>query len=471
MARRFSGWDGAPNYRWVKMFNGVRYRTSCAELGLPNELWTEEGSREAAEAWWHETLASVAPDNTRSDKALEAFLEKRIKGKTTAEIGTVIQKLLRKQTAWVCPVCSFPMEQDALGCEYCGADFVDELCPVCNKAISSYADSCPHCHYDLCGLHGKVINPFSWHGCKRKVADDIWKLFRNAKRYIEPFLGGASLILRRPQEGTRIHCVVNDSSCYISNFWRALQFQPDKLAKWADWQANETDLFAREAWLEKQDFEKSLALSDPELLRRLKALGTGLLADPLWCDAKIAGWWVWGHCSAIMGGWCNKNTIPNTNVEQRGRLVSISRPNGVNRPNQNLPEYFQRLQGLLHDVIVTCGDWTRVVSPVVWGDRFPCAIFLDPPYEDYGEAYGRFHDNSLSRQVWKWCRQYGENPDLLIMLCGYDTEHLTPPGWSVYRWEHDKGMNKGHKNAGRERIWCSPAIKPVAGLKELVRVG
>lgn len=52
MPRKRPGtWEGKPHLRWVKMVKGVRYRVSCAELGLPESEWTEVGSIKAAAEW------------------------------------------------------------------------------------------------------------------------------------------------------------------------------------------------------------------------------------------------------------------------------------------------------------------------------------------------------------------------------------------------------------------------------------
>jgi integrase len=50
VAKDDRGWEGAPNYRWVRMIDGVRYRVTCKALGLPESQWTKAGSRAAANA-------------------------------------------------------------------------------------------------------------------------------------------------------------------------------------------------------------------------------------------------------------------------------------------------------------------------------------------------------------------------------------------------------------------------------------
>jgi len=61
MPRKKPGtWDGKPNYRWIKMVKGKFYRVTCAELGLPQEQWTEQGSIKAAGEWMEKKLAELS---------------------------------------------------------------------------------------------------------------------------------------------------------------------------------------------------------------------------------------------------------------------------------------------------------------------------------------------------------------------------------------------------------------------------
>lgn len=58
-------WEGAPAYRWVKMYKGVRYRVSCQELNAM--VWTKEGSSRLANAWWGRKLAELNAAQTRAE--------------------------------------------------------------------------------------------------------------------------------------------------------------------------------------------------------------------------------------------------------------------------------------------------------------------------------------------------------------------------------------------------------------------
>jgi hypothetical protein len=129
--------------------------------------------------------------------------------------------------------------------------------------------------------------PFPWFGGKRRVADVVWRAFgQDVPNYIEPFAGSLAVLLARPGGPGKIE-TVNDRDRYLANFFRALKADPDAVARWADDPVNEADLHARHKWLVNQaDFRERMH------------------TDPDFYDVKIAGWWVWGICQWIGGGWC-----------------------------------------------------------------------------------------------------------------------------------------------------------------------
>lgn len=127
--------------------------------------------------------------------------------------------------------------------------------------------------------------PFPWFGGKSRVAHLVWNAFGDTANYVEPFAGSLAVLLGRPH-APRIE-TVNDLDCYLANFWRAVQYAPEEVARWADWPVNEIDLHARHRWLVAQS----------EFRERMRG-------DPEYFDARVAGWWVWGICQWIGGGWC-----------------------------------------------------------------------------------------------------------------------------------------------------------------------
>jgi len=127
--------------------------------------------------------------------------------------------------------------------------------------------------------------PFPWFGGKSRAAALIWARFGDVPNYVEPFAGSLAVLLGRPH-APRAE-TVNDKDAYVANFWRATEADPEAVAHYADWPVNEADLHARHEWLVGQTGFRQRMLGDPDHY-----------------DVKIAGWWVWGLCQWIGGGWC-----------------------------------------------------------------------------------------------------------------------------------------------------------------------
>ena len=156
--------------------------------------------------------------------------------------------------------------------------------------------------------------PFPWFGGKRPVASTVWQRLGDVRNYIEPFAGSMAVLLLRPH-APKIEAV-NDQDCYLANFWRAVQAEPETVARHANWPVNEADLHARHRWLVLSDD----AIAFREAMRR----------DPNHYDPKIAGWWVWGICMWIGGGWCSygaeQDRRPGWNADGQG--YGVHRPTG-----------------------------------------------------------------------------------------------------------------------------------------------
>ncbi|HEX4334740.1 MAG TPA: DNA adenine methylase [Polyangiaceae bacterium] len=129
--------------------------------------------------------------------------------------------------------------------------------------------------------------PFPWFGGKRRVADVVWRAFgAETPNYVEPFFGSGAVMLGRPGGAGKIE-TANDVDRYVANFFRAVIADPWGVAEWADYPVIEADMHARHKWL----------VNRAEFRERMHT-------DPDFYDVKIAGWWVWGLCIWIGGGWC-----------------------------------------------------------------------------------------------------------------------------------------------------------------------
>lgn len=152
--------------------------------------------------------------------------------------------------------------------------------------------------------------PFPWFGGKSRAAHLVWGAFGDVANYVEPFAGSLAVLLARPHEPRTE--TVNDLDCYLANFWRAVQLAPAAVARFADSPVNEADLHARHRWLVDQ----------VEFRKRMKR-------EPEFFDARVAGWWVWGICQWIGGGWCAASNWTEAISRVRGRLTATEsrRPN------------------------------------------------------------------------------------------------------------------------------------------------
>ena len=315
-----------------------------------------------------------------------------------------------------------------------------------------------------------MVAPFPYFGGKRRAVDVVWPRFGEVDNYVEPFCGSLAMLLGAP-EGKRIE-TVNDVNGYIVNFWRAVQFDPESVATWADWPVTEIDLEARHGWL----------VNRSERLR-------WALADPNYYDAKIAGWWVWGANAWIGTGWClgkgpwmsngaeirDSRKLPHVGDAGRGINRKLPHVGDAGRgTNRKLPHvgdagrgafilsWFQELQTRIRDVRIICGDWSRIVTPVVTTRNGTTAVFLDPPYDNVSSGmYAQ--EMSVSAEVWKWCESNGADEKMRIALCGYDGDHDLP-GWTKIEGKATTGgygNSAGNQNHKRETIWLSPhCIKP-----------
>jgi site-specific DNA-adenine methylase len=309
--------------------------------------------------------------------------------------------------------------------------------------------------------------PFPWFGGKSQVSDLVWDRFGNVANYVEPFFGSGAVLLRRPHE-PRLE-TINDLDCLVANFWRALQQDPDGVARHADNPVNEADQHARHRWL----------CSREEFRERMKV-------DPDYYDSKIAGWWVWGQCIWIGSGWCKvrlanqadaeyiKQQIPH--LGNTGTGINRKRPHlgdagtGINRQlpssrnaDSPLQAYLSELSKRLRKVRVCCGDWQRVCGPSVTCTHGITGVFLDPPYSDGADRDHTIYNTdslSVAHDVREWAIANGDNPLMRIALCGYGGEHEMPDTWEAISWKANggyglQGNGRGRKNSKRERIWFS----------------
>lgn len=316
--------------------------------------------------------------------------------------------------------------------------------------------------------------PMPYYGGKSRIAAVIWELLGDPSNYVEAFAGSLAVLLARPDPPSLE--TVNDKDGFICNLWRAIQADPDAVAHYADWPVSECDLHARHSWLVGQR----------------EGITARLEGHPDYYDAKIAGWYVWGACCWIGGGWCSglgpwhvvdgqlvQTTEDGTGIwRQRPHLGNAGQGvkrrlphlgqagsgNGVHAAHaqrDGLYAWMQALCARLRRVRVCCGDWTRVLGPSVTWKHGLTGVYLDPPYghqERVPELYAI--DQDVTRDVETWCLAHGANPLLRIVLSGYQGEYDLP-GWRRIPWKAVAGYSgqnrdRDNRNQYREVLWASP---------------
>ena len=342
--------------------------------------------------------------------------------------------------------------------------------------------------------------PFPWFGGKQHAAPAVWEALGDVDHYVEPFMGTLAVLLRRPHLANRTYHseTVNDADALLVNFWRAVRADPGGVAGEASWPVSEVDLMARQLWLVER--------SDDGFVGRLRA-------DPGLYDVRAAGWWVWGVCSWIGGGFADGRgpwavdpatggvvkqapgtprepgvgvKIPHLGNNGQGVNHAALREPGVEGEGiawhpMTMPElanWLGYLAARLRHVRIIQGDWSRAVTgavaktlPVRYG-KGAAGIFLDPPYEKTERASNLYaHDRAgVATDVHAWCAEHGDDPSLRIVLAGFDTEHtaLEARGWRVTEWYKPGFLRGGYGIRGatqmhRDRLWLSPhCLEPAA---------
>ncbi|MHB8971085.1 MAG: hypothetical protein ACYC3X_14360 [Pirellulaceae bacterium] len=69
-------WEGHPNYRWVKMYRGKRYRVNCDDLNVPR---SKQESRQAANEWWRKTLLTLQTKHVVDEEQAQFLADLSVK--------------------------------------------------------------------------------------------------------------------------------------------------------------------------------------------------------------------------------------------------------------------------------------------------------------------------------------------------------------------------------------------------------
>ena len=273
--------------------------------------------------------------------------------------------------------------------------------------------------------------PWPYYGGKARVARDVWARLGDVDHYIEPFAGGAAVLLGRPPTHSARAETLNDADGLLVNAWRAITYAPRELARMVEMlPVSELDLHAR-----------NRALIDAR-----EDLTEQLLDDPQAHDLEAAAWWVWGQSTWTGGEWAAKDYRRRPVLNRVGRGVKAE---GV---RDRLMEMFAGLALRLRHVRILCGSWERVLTEDVLscgGAGASVGILLDPPYDRRTGRIVYLYAQEMTNTdpVRERAAELGQDLRHRIALCGLVGEHadLEARGWVAETWR-EKG----------ECIWYSP---------------
>jgi site-specific DNA-adenine methylase len=130
---------------------------------------------------------------------------------------------------------------------------------------------------------------YTYFGSKKKIVDLVWEYLSDVTCFLEPFAGTAVVAINRPAHVKNVY--LNDYDCHIVNVLRACMYKPEELIDYICHPRLELDLHMISDYLSRPSVKTGLR---EKLMTRLD-----------YCDARMAGWWVWGINHWIGGSWCN----------------------------------------------------------------------------------------------------------------------------------------------------------------------
>lgn len=280
-----------------------------------------------------------------------------------------------------------------------------------------------------------VSSPFPYFGSKAYASEHVWDALGDVRNYVEPFAGSLGVLLNRPGGASGIE-TVNDLNADLMNFWKAIN------------QDSQTII----------DEILRYPISEAMLHVIYLELQTPLVGY----DPERAGRWLYYASLNIPGTRVDKP--PSLKLSRlAGPLLSYS--TGAWRAKEEIQATLSWFKARLRNVRLMSGDWQRCVRPsITTAHDGVTGVFLDPPYQNYEDLYGR---EPASEQVHEWCATNGSKRKLRIVLCGYADEHdeLLSFGWTKKSVPKRRGMQAAKEHTGKaEMIWFSPQCVKQGGL-------
>lgn len=268
--------------------------------------------------------------------------------------------------------------------------------------------------------------PLRWHGGKWRLAPWIAEHFPPHKCYVEPFGGGASVLLRKDRSSLDVY---NDLDGSVVALFRVLRDRPDDLIRQV-----EAMPFSRAEFDRAQDYK--LAPGD-EIDMCMRLL-------------------VRSHMGFSTAGTCGRGGHEKTGFRGRGIRAGTTPPENWRRFPPVLAQVAERMRGVVIE--------SRPALDLIEAHDDPSTLFyLDPPYLPETRDAGADYKHEMTAQ---------DHADMLaalidvqgaVVLSGYASETYDQAltGWHrVERETHAEGARKR-----TEVLWMNfdPAAQPAPG--------
>lgn len=255
-------------------------------------------------------------------------------------------------------------------------------------------------------IDAKILAIAPWGGNKRRLAPRIVELLGPHDFYLEPFVGGCSIL---PQKSRAEREYINDANPALVNVLISLR----DFSAIVQRSLAEID-FSRASFDEAQ--RRLLSDSAPRSYR---------------ASAQLTAWWMGANGLA---GTTTKQWFAQRHTKTGGdpavRWESFKR---------SLPALAERLKG----VTITCQDWCRVFD-AKYHDIDGVALYIDPPY--FSKKFKYAHDFTPSDHV-ALAYQLNRFRRARVALSYYD-DPLIPTLYPPDRWErHEVSLSKSSANA------------------------
>lgn len=249
-------------------------------------------------------------------------------------------------------------------------------------------------------------------GGKHRDAHKIIAQFPTHEFYIEPFGGGASVLLQKHPSRFEVY---NDLSGDVVNFFRVLRDHPDELIR-----AIELTPYSRQEW--EESFERSE--DSLESARRL----------------YTRSWQTHGGgvSSAKNGGW-------------RFLYRQICGEDVVQCFNRT--EHLWILAKRLKQVQIECDSAVAIIKR--YGRNPQALIYCDPPYVHSTRVSSSDYDYEMTDAEHQELAEVLNSVDAMCLVSGYDCELYRElyKGWEVIGWST---LINGVKRKAKECLWISP---------------